>query len=90
MPLLDALTQPDDAPAVLTTAEGTLSRHELLGWSAAVAADLAGAPVVAVHAVPGRSTVVAVVAGTWRPARPEEETTTARRSQGRRVSPRIP
>jgi fatty acid CoA ligase FadD36 len=62
VPLLDALTQPEDAPAVLTTAEGVLSRHELLGWSAAVAADLAGAPIVAVHAVPTRATVVAVTA----------------------------
>jgi fatty acid CoA ligase FadD36 len=62
VPLLDALTQAEDAPAVLTTAEGVLSRHELLGWSAAVAADLAGAPIVAVHAVPTRATVVAVTA----------------------------
>ncbi|HEY0531731.1 MAG TPA: AMP-binding protein [Actinoplanes sp.] len=62
MPLLDALTQPDDAPAVLTTAEGTLSRHDLLGWSAAVAADLSGAPIVAVRAVPDQRTVVAVTA----------------------------
>ena len=62
MPLLDALTQPDDAPAALTTAEGTLSRHDLLGWSAAVAADLSGAPIVAVRAVPDQRTVVAVTA----------------------------
>jgi fatty acid CoA ligase FadD36 len=60
--LLDALTQPADAPAVLTTAEGTLSRHELLGWSAAVAADLSGAPIVAVRATPTMETVVAVTA----------------------------
>jgi fatty acid CoA ligase FadD36 len=62
VPLLDALTQPEDAPAVVTTAEGTLSRHELLGWSAAVAADLSGVPIVAVDAVPGVTTIVAVTA----------------------------
>ena len=62
MPLLDALLQPDDAAAAVTAPGGTLSRHELLGWSAAVAADLAGAPMVAVHAVAGLPTVVAVTA----------------------------
>jgi fatty acid CoA ligase FadD36 len=62
VPLLDALTQHDDAPAVVTTAEGTLSRHELLGWSAAVAADLSGCPMAAVRATPTMETVVAVTA----------------------------
>jgi fatty acid CoA ligase FadD36 len=62
VPLLDALLQSEDVPAVLTTAEGTLSRHELLGWSAAVAAGLSGAPIVAVRATPTTETVVAVTA----------------------------
>jgi fatty acid CoA ligase FadD36 len=62
VPLLDALLQPDDAPAVLTMAEGTFSRHELLGWSAAVAADLSGVPIVAIDATPTVETVVAVTA----------------------------
>jgi fatty acid CoA ligase FadD36 len=62
VPLLDALLHDGDAPAVLTTAQGSLSRHDLLGWSAAVAAELAGAPIVAVHAVPAVETVVAVTA----------------------------
>jgi fatty acid CoA ligase FadD36 len=60
--LLDALTQSDDAPAVLTTAEGSLSRHELLGWSAALAAGLSGVEIVAVRATPTMETVVAVAA----------------------------
>ncbi len=54
--------QPDDPGAAVTAPGGTLSRHELLGWSAAVAADLAGAPMVAVHAVAGLPTMVAVTA----------------------------
>jgi fatty acid CoA ligase FadD36 len=54
--------QPADAPAVVTAPGGTLGRHELLGWAAAVAADLAGAPVVAVHAVAGLPTIVAITA----------------------------
>jgi fatty acid CoA ligase FadD36 len=60
-PLLAALFDPADAPAV-ATAEGALSRHELLGRAAALAAELAGAPIVAVHAVPGLPTIVAVTA----------------------------
>jgi fatty acid CoA ligase FadD36 len=54
--------QPADAPAAITAPAGTLARHELLGWAAAVAADLAGAPVVAVPAVADLPTVVAVTA----------------------------
>jgi fatty acid CoA ligase FadD36 len=62
MPLLAALQQPGDVEDALVTPGLTLSRHELLGRAAAVAAELAGAPVVAVHAVPGAPTVVAVTA----------------------------
>jgi fatty acid CoA ligase FadD36 len=62
VPLLDALTQPADAPAVVTTAEGALSRHELLGWSAAVAAGLSGVPMAAVRATPTIETIVAITA----------------------------
>jgi len=61
VPLLSALLQPGDAAAVAAPG-GTLSRHELLGWAAAVAADLAGAPIVAVHAVAGLPAMVAVTA----------------------------
>ena len=62
MPLLAALLDDADRDAAVTTPEGTFARHDLLGWAAAVAADLAGAPIVAVHAVPGVPTVVAVTA----------------------------
>jgi fatty acid CoA ligase FadD36 len=62
MPLLAALLDPADQAAALTTAEGTWSRQELLARAGAVAADLAGLPIVAVHAVPGSSTVVAITA----------------------------
>ncbi len=62
MALLSALLDDADLDAALTTAGGAWSRHDLLGWAAAVAADLTGAPVVAVHAVPGAPTVVAVTA----------------------------
>jgi fatty acid CoA ligase FadD36 len=62
VPLLDALTQPEDVPAAVTTAEGALSRHELLGWSAAVAAGLSGLSMLAVRATPTMETVVAVTA----------------------------
>ena len=62
MPLLAALHEAADVSDAVTAPDSTLSRHELLGWAAAVAADLAGAPIVAVHAVPGVPTVVAVTA----------------------------
>ena len=63
MPLLLAsLFEPADAEAAVAAPEGTLSRHELLGRAAALAAELAGAPIVAVHAVPGLPTMVAVTA----------------------------
>jgi len=60
--MLTALLSPDDLPAAVATPELTLARHDLLGWAAHVAADLAGAPIVAVHATPGMPTVVAVTA----------------------------
>jgi fatty acid CoA ligase FadD36 len=62
MPLLTALLQPDDRTAAVTAPEQTLSRHELLERSAALAGDLAGLPMIAVHAVPGMETVVAITA----------------------------
>ncbi|MCA2215077.1 AMP-binding protein [Jidongwangia harbinensis] len=63
MRLLSALHQDAD-PADAVTAPGqTLSRHDLLGRAAAVAADLTGAPAVAVHAAAGVPAVVAVTAG---------------------------
>jgi fatty acid CoA ligase FadD36 len=62
MALLSALQSETDLDAALTTPSGTWSRHDLLGWAAAVAEDLTGAPVVAVDAVPGAPTVVAVTA----------------------------
>ena len=62
MPLLTALHDPADRPAVVTTPELTLSRHELLGWAAAVAADLTGERIIAVHAAPGAPAVVGIAA----------------------------
>ena len=63
MPLLTALHGNADVEGAVTGPELTLSRHDLLGWAAAVAADLAGAPIVAVHATASVQTVVAVTAG---------------------------
>ena len=60
MRLLNALFDDADLDAALTTPDGTWSRHDLLGWAASIAADLAGAPVVAVLAVPGAATIAAV------------------------------
>jgi fatty acid CoA ligase FadD36 len=60
MPLLSALHDAADLDAALTAPEGTFSRHDLLGWAASIAADLAGAEIVAVHAVPGAPTVAAI------------------------------
>jgi fatty acid CoA ligase FadD36 len=60
MPLLSALLAADDLDAALTTPEGSFSRHDLLGWAASIAGDLAGAPIVAVHATPGAATVAAI------------------------------
>lgn len=62
MPLLAALQDATDRPAVLTTPEGTWSSHELLTWAAAVATDLTGQPIVAVDAAPTATTVVAITA----------------------------
>ena len=59
MALLSALQAPDDTPDFVNG----LSRHDLLARSAALAADLAGVPVVAVHATPTVETVIAVTAG---------------------------
>lgn len=62
MRLLEALPG-DDLDAAVAAPDGVLSRHELLGWAAAVAADLHGASIAAVHATAGVSTIVAVTAG---------------------------
>ena len=63
MPLLESLTTAADLSAAVAFPDATLSRHELLGRAAAVAAEMAGAPAVAVHAAPSAATVVAVTAG---------------------------
>src|SRR5213595_3638014 len=63
MPLLTALHGNADVEGAVTGPELTLSRHDLLGWASAVAADLAGVPMVAVHATASVQTVVAVTAG---------------------------
>jgi len=58
--LLTALHDPADLPAALVRGDRSWSRHDLLGWAASIAADLAGAPIVAVHAVPEASTIAAI------------------------------
>ncbi len=62
MALLTALLQPHDHAAAVATPDRTVARHELLGWAAHLAGDLRGAPIVAVHATPDLSTIVAVTA----------------------------
>lgn len=63
MPLLTALHSPSDASEAFSSPDvPPFSRHELLGWSLAVAADLKGAPIVAVDAKPDISTIVGIVA----------------------------
>lgn len=63
MPLLTALRAPSDAPAAVSFPDLTpLSRHDLLGWASAVAADIKGAPIVAVDAKSQITTVVGIVA----------------------------
>ncbi|BCJ48806.1 acyl-CoA synthetase [Actinoplanes sp. NBRC 14428] len=63
MRLLNALHGPADDAYAVTVAGETLSRHELLGRAAALAAELGGVPMAAVHAAPGMPAVVAVTAG---------------------------
>ncbi|MGA5299779.1 AMP-binding protein [Nucisporomicrobium flavum] len=63
MRLLGALHDQADLDRAVTTPEGVLSRHELLGRASALAAELTGAGTAAVHAVPGLPTIVAVTAG---------------------------
>jgi len=60
MSLLPALVAGADLPSALVAPDGTFSRHDLLGWAASIAGDIAGAPIVAVDAVPGAATVAAV------------------------------
>ncbi|MEV4624890.1 acyl-CoA synthetase [Micromonospora sp. NPDC049523] len=62
--LLDALlTETSDDSGALVVAGRGLSRHELIGWATAVADDIRGARMVAVHATPTVETVVGVLAG---------------------------
>ncbi|WP_305784314.1 AMP-binding protein [Symbioplanes lichenis] len=63
MRLLTALHADDDAPDMIISDGVAVSRHELLERAAGLAARLRGAPIVAVHATPGLSTIVAVTAG---------------------------
>ncbi len=64
MDLLTALTTMDrDRQDAVRVGERRLSYEELAGAAAAVAARVAGAPAVAVHAAPVLETVVAVVGG---------------------------
>jgi fatty acid CoA ligase FadD36 len=62
MVLLSSLHSPSDDPGAVVVAGRTLSRHDLIGWAGAVAEDLAGLRVVAVHATASLETVVAVTA----------------------------
>ncbi|MEV0899696.1 AMP-binding protein [Actinoplanes sp. NPDC049802] len=58
--MLTALREAADLEAAVTAPDGSLSRHELLDRAERVAAEIAGAPIVAVDAVPALSTIVAV------------------------------
>ncbi|OMI33592.1 AMP-binding protein [Streptomyces sparsogenes] len=61
-PLLTSLAEPDgDRPDALTVAGRSCSREALFSAAVAVAARIAGAPVVAVRATPTVETVTAVV-----------------------------
>ena len=59
--LLTALHADADQPCSVRVGTRSLSRHELLGAASAVAAEVVGAPAVAVHADATLETVVAVV-----------------------------
>jgi fatty acid CoA ligase FadD36 len=58
--LLTALLDAADLDDALVTPEGRFSRHDLLGWAASIAKDIAGEPIVAVHATPGAATIAAI------------------------------
>ncbi|MEV6301392.1 AMP-binding protein [Actinoplanes sp. NPDC051861] len=60
MTLLAALHQDDDLADAVVTADGAMSRHELLERASRVAAEIAGAPIVAVDATPTAATIVAI------------------------------
>ncbi|MFC7532262.1 AMP-binding protein [Actinoplanes sp. GCM10030250] len=60
MTLLAALHQDDDIADAVVAPDATLSRHELLGRAAGVAAEIAGAPIVAVDATPTAATIIAI------------------------------
>jgi fatty acid CoA ligase FadD36 len=59
--MLRALHDPADDEAAVTVGDDRVSRHELLGRATAVAAEIAGMPMVAVQATASVPTVVAVV-----------------------------
>ncbi|MFK3983399.1 acyl-CoA synthetase [Micromonospora sp. NPDC050397] len=62
--LVDGLfAETSDDSGALVVAGRSLSRQELVGWATAVADDIQGAAVVAVHATPTVETVVGVLAG---------------------------
>ncbi|MFI5495044.1 AMP-binding protein [Actinoplanes sp. NPDC051859] len=63
MRLLRALHDPADDERAVVAAGSVLSRHELLGRAAALAAELRGVPMAAVPAVATEATIVAVTAG---------------------------
>jgi fatty acid CoA ligase FadD36 len=60
MTLLTALTTGDDLEGAVATPDRSISRHDLLGWSAAIAERITGEPIVAVDARPGLPTIAAV------------------------------
>ncbi len=62
MSLLAALREGDDRPAAVATPDRALSRHDLLGWATGLAAEISGAPIVAVHAAAGLPAIAAVTA----------------------------
>ncbi|MEU4242903.1 AMP-binding protein [Actinoplanes sp. NPDC026619] len=58
--LLTALLDPEDLADALVTPDGRFARHDLLGWAASIAEQIAGAPIVAVDATPGAATIAAI------------------------------
>ncbi|GIF16586.1 acyl-CoA synthetase [Actinoplanes teichomyceticus] len=62
MPLLAALFEDADRADFVVTPQRRVTRHELLGWAAGLAAEVTGHRIVAVHASAGLPTMVAVTA----------------------------
>ena len=61
MPLLTALHSPDDLPDAVVTPDQAVSRHELLGWSSAIATEIRNVGMVAVTATPTLETIATIV-----------------------------